>query len=129
MRFSQRKTKARTSGASFKASEYVPIWSQQHTTTANLMAEMVFDKLDVADLRSYFEVLAIPIGICTAVGVGIGAYHWGLQGAVLGVLAGVAAPAASIYLVLIVAYAAVLLITFVAAWAVILWAVYFVLVG
>lgn len=126
MRFSQRKSKASTSGAAYKASDYVPLWNQQNTDTTNLMAEMVFDKLGVTDLRSYFEVLAIPIAICTVIGCVYGASHWGLQGAVLGVLVGLAAPAASVYLVLIVAYAVVLLFTFIAAWALILWAVFFV---
>ena len=127
MGLSKRKTKPRLSGRGFKTSDYVPLWNQRHTNTTNLMAEMVFDKLGVTDLRSYFEVLAIPLGICTAVGVGIGACHWGLQGTVLGVAAGIVAPAASIYLVLVLAYAAVLLFAFVAVWAVILWAVFFVL--
>lgn len=127
VRFSQRKTKPRTSGTAFKASDYVPIWSQQHTNTTNLIAEMVFGQLGVTDLRSYFQQFAIPIGICTGIGIGVGAYHWGLQGAVLGVLVGLAAPAVSVYLLLVVVYAAILLFAFIAVWAVILWSVFFVL--
>ena len=127
MRFSKSKTSRPSQKSRFKASDYVPIWNQQHTVTTNLMAEMAFDRLGVRDVRSYFQQLAIPIALSSVIAGVVGAYHWGLQGAVLGVLAGIAAPAASVYLLLVLAYAAVLILAFVAAWAVILWVVFFVL--
>lgn len=121
MSYRSRKPKPRTSGSAFKASDYVPLWNQQHTDTTSLMAEMVFDKLGVIDLRSYFEVLAIPIAICTVIGCVYGASHWGLLGAVLGVLAGLAAPAAIPWICIVAGYAVVLALAFIAAWTVLIY--------
>lgn len=127
MRFSKSKTSHPSQKRRFKASDYVPHWNQQHTVTTNLMAEMAFERLGITDWFSYFQVLAIPIALCTAFGCLYGGYYWGIKGALIGFIGGLVAPAASVYLLVVVAYAAAILLAFVAAWAVVLWLVYFVL--
>lgn len=122
-----RKRNSRTAQSKFSASDYVPVWNQQHTNATNLMAEMAFDRLGVTDWQSYFTKLAIPIALCFGVGCIYGALHWGVQGAVLCAIAGIAAPAASVYLLMVLAYAAVLLLLFVLAWTVIVGLIFLVL--
>ena len=127
MRVSQRRTSSRPHKSQFKVSDYLPIWTEHHTKNTLLMAELTFKDLGVTDVCSYLHKFAIPIAFCSVTGLGLGVHHWGLPGAVLGVAAGVVAPAALIYVVLALVYVAFLLITFVAVWAVILWAVHFAL--
>lgn len=127
MAYRPRKSSHRPQKAQFTASDYLPLWNQQHTNTTNLMAEMAFDRLGISDWLSYFQVLAIPIALCTGVGCACGYYYWGVKGALLGIFGGMATPAAFVYLLVVVAYAAAILLAFVAAWAVVLWLVYFVL--
>jgi len=127
MAYRPRKFSHRPQKTQFKASEYIPIWNQQHTDTTNLMAEMAFERLGITDWFSYFQVLAIPIALCTAFGCLYGGYYWGIKGALIGFIGGLVAPAASVYLLVVVAYAAAIMLAFVAAWAVVLGLAYFVL--
>lgn len=105
----------------------VPRWSQAQTDTSNLLARMLFEKLGITDLKSYFEKLLPAIVVCVVVFAGIGAYRDGLSGFFWWGLAGIAAPAALIWLAAILSVVAVYIAAVVAAWFVLIYAVFFIL--
>lgn len=127
MAYRPRKTSTRTSKNDFKAGDYLPLWNQKHTHTAHLMAQMVFSRMGVTDLHSYFRVLAIPICLCAGMGCAFGVSQWGIKGSVAGAVAGLAGPAALVYSTIVACYAAVLVAAFVAVWAFLITLVYLVL--
>lgn len=127
MAYRLRKTSTRTSKNDFKAGDYLPLWNQKHTHTANLMARMVFSSMGITDLRSYFRVLVIPICLCAGMGCAFGTSQWGIKGLVAGAVAGLVGPAALVYFAIVTCYAAVLVAAFVAVWALLITLVYLVL--
>jgi hypothetical protein len=105
----------------------VPRWSQAQTDTTNLMARMLFEKLGINDLKSYFEKLLPAIVVCVVLGAVIGAYRDGISGFFWWGLAGIAAPAGLIWLAVVVPYVLLYMAMIFAAWFVLFYAVYFVL--
>ncbi len=79
-------------------------------------------KLGITDTASYFRQLRIPIGISVVVCAAVGAANYGIKGFVLGGLVGLLAPAALLYLAVLLVGIAIYLAFFIAFWAVI-WAI------
>ena len=84
--------------------------------------QALLSKLGITDTASYFRQLRIPIAISVVVCACIGASDYGIKGFILGGLAGLLAPAALLWLVVLLVGIAIYLGLFVAAWAVI-WAI------
>lgn len=84
--------------------------------------QALLSKLGITDVPSYFLQLRIPIAISVIVCACIGAVNYGIKGFILGGLAGLLAPAAMLYLLVLVAGAAIFLGIYIAAWGVI-WAI------
>ncbi len=124
-----RSSKSNRSGKSnFRAGDYVPTWKQSQTDTVNLIFKDLMGNIGVTDLKSYFERLMLPIALCVLVGVVYGAYSGGLSGFFWYGLAGLVAPAALLWFGIIACYCALILGVYFAAWAVIIFAFFF-LVG
>jgi hypothetical protein len=123
-----RRSNSRKQSTQFKAGDYVPTWNQPQTDTVNLIFKDLMGKIGVTDLKSYFERLMLPISFCVVVSAVNGAYSGGLYGFFWYGLAGLAAPAALLWIGIIVCYCAVILGVFFAAWAAIVFA-FFWLVG
>ncbi len=121
------KSYSRSSRSKSSWSDAVPRWSQAQTDTTNLMARMLFEKLGITDLKRYFEKLMPAIVVCVVLGAGIGAYRDGLSGFFWWGLAGVAAPAALIWLAVVVPYVLLYVALIFAAWFVLVYAVFFIL--
>lgn len=120
--------KTNKSSIKFNPREYIPLWSKDQTETVNLAFMLLMNKVGVSDVHSYFHRLPIPIVICALVGAVYGAYTNGFWGFVWGSLAGIAAPAALLWLGIVVFYCAVILGVFFAAWAAIIFG-FFWLIG
>lgn len=101
----------------------VPRWSQAQTDTSNLLARMLFEKMGITDLKTYFEKLLVPVAISVALGAAIGAYRDGLSGLFWYGLAGIAAPAALIWLAVVVPYVLLYVAMIFAAWLLLFYAV------
>jgi len=123
-----RRTNSRKQSTQFKAGDYVPTWSQSNTDAVSLIFQEVMGKIGVSDLRSYFERLMLPILLCAVVGAMYGAVSNGLWGFVWGLIAGTVAPAAVVWLGIVICYCALILGVFFAAWAAIIFG-FFWLVG
>ena len=122
-----RKSYSRSKNHKQSWTDAVPRWSQTQTDTTNLMARMLFEKLGITDLESYFEKLMPAIVVCVVLGAGIGAYRDGLSGFFLWGLAGIAAPAALIWLGVVLSYVAVYVALIFAVWFALFYAVVFIL--
>ena len=101
----------------------VPQWRQQNTETCNLIFKDWMGRIGVTDIRSYFERLAIPVILCVVSGAAIGAYRDGWSGMLWYALAGVAAPAGIIWLCIVVGYAVILALAYVAVWTALIYGV------
>ena len=122
-----RKSYSRSNSRKQSWVDAVPRWSQAQTDTSNLLARMLFEKLGITDLKSYFEKLLPAIVVCVVAFAGIGAYRDGISGFFWWGLAGIAAPAALIWLAAILSVVAVYIAAVVAAWFVLIYAVFFIL--
>jgi hypothetical protein len=105
----------------------VPRWSQAQTDTTNLMARMLFEKLGITDLTSYWNRLKGYIVLCVVLGAAIGAYRDGFSGFFWYGLSGIAAPAALIWLAVVVPYVLLYVAMVFAAWFLLFYAVVFIL--
>lgn len=124
-----RSSKSYRSGKShFRAGDYVPTWNQSQTDTVNLIFKDLMGNIGVTDVASYFHKLFIPIVLCMVIGAAVGGYTAGFPGFIWYGLAGLVAPAALLWLGIIVCYCAVILGVFFLAWAGIIAALFF-LVG
>lgn len=79
----------------------------------------LLQKLGITDVASYFRELRIPIVICVVVGALVGPSFYGLTGFFLGGLLGVIAPAALLWLGVILVGAAIFIAIYAIAWTVI----------
>jgi hypothetical protein len=111
-----RKSYGRSNSQKSSWTDAVPRWSQAQTDTTNLMARMLFEKLGITDLKSYFKKLMPAIVLCMVLGAVAGAYRNGFSGFVFGGVAGIAAPAALIWLSVAVSYVALYVALVFAAW-------------
>ena len=106
----------KSSWRKLKPSQVLPLWTPAHSDTANLITQSVFYKLGITDLPSYWHKLQGAIVLSVIICACIGASNYGLKGVFLGGLLGIAAPAAAIFLAVVVVLAAILLGVYCAAW-------------
>ena len=99
-----------------KPAQVLPLWTPAHSDTANLVAQSVFHKLGITDLRSYWHKLRGAIVLSVIVCACIGASNYGPKGVFLGGLLGIAAPAVAIFLAVVVVLAVLLLGVYCLAW-------------
>ena len=124
-----RSSKNNRSGKSnFRAGDYVPTWKQSQTDTVNLIFKDLMGNIGVTDVATYFHKLFIPIVLCMVIGAVVGGYTAGFPGFIWYGLAGLVAPAALLWVGIIVCYCAVILGVYLAGWAVI-WFGFFWLMG
>jgi hypothetical protein len=122
-----RKSYSRSNNRKSSWTEAVPRWSQAQTDTTNMMARMLFEKLGITNLKSYFEKLMPAIVVCVVLGAAIGAYLDGFSGFFWWGLAGIAAPAALIWLAVVVPYVLLYVAMIFAAWFLLFYAVVLIL--
>ena len=106
-----------------RPSEVLPVWTQSHTDTVTIALRDLFYRMGVTDVPSYLKKLSIPIAICVMVCSIVGGVRWGLTGFFFGGLSGLLAPAALLWLGVMVVAIAIYLGIYIAAWAVI-WAIF-----
>ena len=104
----------------FRARDVLPIWTSSHTALNNLMFAQCMHRLGVADIRSYVRKLWLPIVICVFICTAIGATYGTLKALLIGVVAGLAAPAAVVWLAITVVHALMYLAIYLLAWGAIL---------
>lgn len=122
-----RKSYHRSNSRKQSWSDAVPRWSQAQTDTTNLMARMLFEKMGITDLKSYFEKLMPAITVCVVLGAGIGAYRDGFSGFLWWGLSGVLVPGSLIWLAVVVPCVLIYVAMIFAAWFVLFYAVVFIL--
>ena len=119
----------RTFGRKIKVSEVLPIWGVSHTNLVNMAFETLMHKLGITDVRSYFNKLRVLIAISVLVCALTGASNFGIKGFAIGGLLGLAAPAAILWLGILLIGIVIFLAIFVAAWTLILWAAWWLING
>lgn len=124
---SPRKSSGKSSGRKFPFSKVLPIWGVSHTNVVNMAFEALMHRLGIGTMRDYFRKLRILIAISVLVCALTGASNFGLKGFFLGGLLGLAAPAAFLWLGVLLAGVVIFLAIYVAAWALILWAAWWLL--
>lgn len=107
----------KTSRRKFQYSQVVPVWTSTHTDTVTMAFQALLSRLGITDVPSYFRQARIPVAISLVVCACVGAATYGITGFVLGGLAGLLAPAALLYLAVLLVGVAIYLAMFVAAWA------------
>jgi len=106
----------KSSWRQLKPSQVLPLWTPAHSDTANLITQSVFYKLGITDLPSYWHKLQGAIVLSVIICACIGASNYGLKGVFLGGLLGIAAPAAAIFLAVVIVLAVMLLGVYCLAW-------------
>ena len=114
-------------GRKFKVREILPIWGASQTNAVNMAFEALMVKLGVSDMRSYFLKLRIWIVIAVLVCALGGAYNYGIKGFILGGVLGLAAPAAILWLGILLIGVVAYLAIYCLVWALILWAAWWLL--
>ena len=114
-------------GRKFKVREVLPIWGASHTNVVNMAFEALMLKLGITDMRSYFLKLRIWIVIAVFVCALGGAYNYGIKGFILGGVLGLAAPAAILWLGILLIGVVAYLAIYCLVWALILWAAWWLL--
>ena len=111
------RAKKQSSSDKLNLTEVLPIWTTAHSSTVNLVFHALLLKLGITDVSSYFRKLRIPIAICVVVGALVGASFYGLKGFCLGGLLGMIAPAALLWLGVMLVGATIFIAIYAAAWA------------
>ncbi len=122
-------TRRKSSASKVSIAEVLPIWTTQQSETVNVVVASIFWGHGITDLSSYYQKLRIPIILCVILGALFGASSYGLKGFFLGGLLGFAAPAALLWLGVLLAGFVIYLATYVGAWAVILYGLWWFLFG
>jgi hypothetical protein len=117
----------RSAGRNIQLPQVVPKWTTAHSDTVTLVARELMANLGITNASSYFHILRTPIAISVIVCACIGASIYGLKGLLLGGLLGVIAPIALIWLCVLLIGLAIFMAVYVAAWAVILYLVWWLL--
>lgn len=122
-----RKTYSKSLATKDRLRDAVPYFRESQIDTTNIVVTMLLQGMGITGLKSYLQKLRIPIAICVLLGAVIGGNRSGMEGLLWGVLGGIAAPAVLLWLGVVLAYVAVYMGAFIAAWAVILSGVYWLL--
>ena len=117
----------KTSSRKLQFSKVWPIWGVTHTNVVNMAFEALMHKLGITDVRSYFLKLRIWIVIAVLVCALGGAYNYGIKGFILGGVLGLAAPAAILWLGILLIGVVAYLAIYCLVWALILWAAWWLL--
>ena len=88
----------KTSRRRFKFSEVLPNWGSAQQTTADMAFEEVMLNLGVADIPSYLRKFRFAIAISIVICASYGATNYGVTGFAIGTIAGLALPAALLWL-------------------------------
>ena len=115
------------SGRKLKVSEVLPTWTSTHQTVVNMVFADLMARLEITDLQSYFRRLRVWIVIGAVIGSIYGAATYGFTGFVIGAALGLTAPAAILWLGILLIGIAIFIAIYVAAWAVILWVAWWLL--
>ena len=118
---SKRSSFRRSTGGRLRPSQYLPIWTAEHSNTANLVFVALLQKLGVIDTRSYFHKLRIPVAASVALCASYGASTNGATGFAIGAVLGLAGPAALLWMLVIVTGAVLILAVYVLWWMALLW--------
>ena len=102
-----------------KISRVLPIWTVENADLNTAIFVSCMQRLGINSLPSYLRKFAIPVLLCALVGAGVGTFHSGVSGLIVGALLGLATPAALIWLAVTLVHVAAYLAVFCAAWAVI----------
>jgi len=113
----------RSSGRKFHVADALPLWTPDHSETANLVFLAALERFGITDLKSYWHKLRMVIVISVIVCMLIGASNYGLKGVILGGLLGLAAPAVLIWLGVMLTMIVIYMAVWCAVWAVI-WVVF-----
>lgn len=105
-----------SSGRKVHLTEVLPIWTTAHSSTVNIVFHALLLKLGITDVSSYFRKLRAPIVICVVVGALVGPSFYGLKGFFLGGLLGVIAPAALLWLGVMLVGATIFIAIYAIAW-------------
>ena len=98
----------------------MPIWGVSQTDTVTMTFELLMRKLGIGTMQDYFRKLRILIAISVLVCALTGASGYGLKGFILGGLLGLAAPAALLWLGVLLIGIVIFLAIYVAAWALVI---------
>ncbi len=112
----------KTTRRKFQYSQVVPLWTSTETNAVTLAFQALLSKFGISDFSTYLRQARIPIAISVVVCACIGAANYGIKGFILGGLAGLLAPAALVWLTVLLVGIAIYLAFFIAFWAVI-WAI------
>jgi hypothetical protein len=107
----------------------MPIWRSPQQDAANVVFEALMLRFGVSDLPSYFRELKLSIAICVVICACYGASEYGLTGAVIGGLLGLAGPAAILWLFVMVIGIAIFIAIYVLSWMAILFVLGMLLFG
>ena len=110
------RSKKQSSSGKVHLTEALPIWTTAHSSTVNLVFHALLLKLGITDVSSYFRKLRIPIAICVVVGAWVGASFYGLKGFFLGGLLGFIAPAALLWLGVMLVGATIFIALYAIVW-------------
>jgi hypothetical protein len=99
------------------ARQFLPIWTQANTNAVNLVVRDLLQRWGITDASTYFQKLRYVIAISVIVFAFIGATAYGLTGLVLGILSGLLAPIAAIWLSILLLGISIFLGLYVLAWA------------
>jgi hypothetical protein len=125
----QKSSYRRTSWRNVKPSDILPIWTTSHSDTANLAFSLAMERVGVTDVPTYFRKLPISITLCAVLGACIGLTMHGIEGFIVGTLAGMAAPAVLIWAVISLFMIAAYLIAYTVCMALVLWLAWWFLRG
>ena len=109
-----------------KFPQVLPIWTRTQTDTVTMAYQALMSKFGISDFSTYMRQWRIQISVSVIVCACVGTVAYGIKGLFLGGLAGLLAPAALLYLaVLLVGIAIFLGVYFAAlavAWTIFQWA-------
>lgn len=111
-----RKSYSRSNKTTFRAGDYVPLWTPQQTDACNMIFKELMKKVGVRDIQSYFDKLLLPVICCTGIGAVWGASTNGFGGLLCGVVLGASAPAWLLWLGIVVGYALVIVGVYLGTW-------------
>ena len=117
---SPRRSSGKASGRKFPVSKFLPIWGVSHTNVVNMAFATLMHKLGIGTMQDYFRKLRILIAISVLACALTGASGYGLKGFILGGLLGLAAPAAILWLGVLLIGIVIFLAIYVAAWALVI---------
>lgn len=113
----------------FHPAQILPSYGTTQTDTINMVSESVFLHFGITDIASYFRkmryLIAISVIVCAIYGASID----GPKGFAIGALCGLAAPAAVVWLGVMLVYVVIYLAVWFAAMAVVLYALWWFISG